>query len=283
MLSKDGFLDIKEVMDVPGFPGMEVLSQKKCVVIECAQNIPCNPCEVSCPQHAITVGEPITNLPVVDKDKCVGCGLCVAGCPGQAIFLVDMTAPEFDTVTMPYEYYPLPVKGQQVQCLSRAGEFLTDGEVLRVVMTKVNDRTAVVEVKVPKGFGMEVRSFSTDGKHMAAGTAPEKPDEALLAGIDEENMYVCRCEEITKAEVIAAIRNGAASVNEVKRVLRPGMGLCQGRNCAKTIERLIAQELHIPPAKVEQATKRGPVRPVKMSAYTTLDVEATESFFEHDW
>ena len=283
MLSKDGFLDIKEVMDVPGFPGMEVLSQKKCVVIECAQNIPCNPCEVACPQHAITVGEPITNLPVVDKDKCIGCGLCVAGCPGQAIFLVDMTSPEFDTVTMPYEYYPLPVKGQKVQCLSRAGEFLTDGEVLRVVMTKLNDRTAVVEVKVPKGYGMEVRSFSTDGKHMAAGTAPEKPDEALLAAIDEENMYVCRCEEITKAEVIAAIRNGATSVNEVKRVLRPGMGLCQGRNCAKTIERLIAQELHIPPARVEQATKRGPVRPVKMSAYTTLEVEATEGFFEHDW
>lgn len=283
MLSKDGFLDIDEVMDVPGFPGLEVLSQKKCVVIECAQNIPCNPCEVSCPQHAITVGEPITNLPVVDKDKCVGCGLCVAGCPGQAIFLVDMTFPDFDTVTMPYEYYPLPEKGQKVRCLSRAGEFLTDGEVLRIVMTKINDRTAVAEVKVPKGFGMQVRSFSTDGKHMAAGAPLEKPDEALLAGIDEENMYVCRCEEITKAEVIAAIRNGAASVNEVKRVLRPGMGLCQGRNCAKTIERLIAQELHIPPAKVGQSTKRGPVRPVKMNAYTSLDVEATESFFEHDW
>ena len=39
MLERDGFLDIDEVKDIPGFPGMEVLSQKKCVVIECAQNI----------------------------------------------------------------------------------------------------------------------------------------------------------------------------------------------------------------------------------------------------
>ena len=283
MLTKDGFLDIEEVKAVPGFPGLEVLTQKKCVVIECAQNIPCNPCEASCPQHAITIGEPITNLPVVDKDKCVGCGLCVAGCPGQAIFLVDMTSPDFDTVTMPYEYYPLPEKEQEVYCLSRDGKFLTMGSIIRCVMTRINDRTAVVEVKVPKGYGMQVRSFSTDGKRIAAEEAPAKPAAEQIEQIDENNMYVCRCEEITKAEVIQAIRSGATSVNEVKRILRPGMGLCQGRNCHKTIERIIAQELNIAPAAVTQATKRGPVRPVKVSAYTTLDVEASEQFYEHDW
>lgn len=283
MLVKDGFLDIEEIKDIPGFPGEEVLSQKKCVVVECSQNIPCNPCEAACPHQAITVGEPITNLPVVDKEKCTGCGLCVAKCPGQAIFLVDMTSEDFDTVTLPYEYYPLPKKDQEVYCLNRAGEFLTMGSIVRIVMTKVNDRTAVVEVKIPKGYAMDVRGISTDRRRMAAETETEKPAEELLTGIDEDSMYVCRCEEITKAEVIEAVRKGATSVNEIKRVLRPGMGLCQGRNCAKTIERIIAQELHIPPAQVVQATKRGPVRPVNVSAYTSLEVEATEGFFEHDW
>lgn len=283
MLTKDGYLELDEVQSVPGFPGLDVLSQKKCVVIECAQDIPCNPCEAACPQHAITVGEPITNLPVVDKDKCIGCGLCVAGCPGQAIFLVDQTSPDYDTVTLPYEYYPLPVKDQEVYGLSRSGHYLVKGTVLRVVMTKASDRTAVVEVKVPKGYGMQVRNISVDGKRMADEGELQKPSAETLEAIDQDNMYVCRCEEITKAEVIAAIRNGATSVNEVKRVLRPGMGLCQGRNCNKTIEQLIARELHIPPAQVVQSTKRGPVRPVKMSAYTTLEVEATADFFEHDW
>lgn len=283
MLVRDGYLDIEEVKSVPGFPGGEVLSQKKCVVVECSQNIPCNPCEAACPKGAILVGEPITNLPVVDKEKCIGCGLCVAKCPGQAIFLVDQTSKEYDMVTLPYEYYPLPEKGQEVYCLSRAGEYLTKGNVERIVMTKTNDRTAVVEVKIPKGFGMDVRGISTDGKRMASKEGLKKPEEAVIAAIDEENMYVCRCEEITKAEIIEAVHNGAASVNEVKRMLRPGMGLCQGRNCAKTIERIIAQELHVSSAQVIPSTKRGPVRPIKVTGYTTLEVEATEDFFEHDW
>lgn len=283
MLIKDGYLDLEEITSIPGFPGLEVLSEKKCVVIECSQNIPCNPCEAACPKGAITVGEPITNLPMVDKDKCIGCGLCVAKCPGQAIFLVDQTAEDYATVTLPYEYYPLPEKDQEVYGLSRSGQFLTMGTIVRVVMTKANDRTAVVEVKVPKEFGMLVRNISVDKRRMAAETEPETPHEHLLEELDDNKMYVCRCEEITKADVIEAVRQGATSANEVKRLLRPGMGLCQGRNCSKTIERIIAQELHVAPSEVPAATKRGPVRPIKLTGYTSLEIEANEEFFEHDW
>ena len=168
MLAKNGFLDLEEVMDIPGFPGMETLKNKKCVVIECKQNIPCNPCESACPHHAITIGNPITNLPVVDSEKCIGCGLCVAQCPGQACFLVDMSKEEYDTVTLPYEYYPLPEKNQEVYGLGRDGKYLVKAEVLRVVLTKKNDRTAVIEVKVPKGYGMKVRNISVDGKRIAS-------------------------------------------------------------------------------------------------------------------
>ena len=232
MLAKDGFLDLEEVMDIPGFPGIEVLNNKKCVVIECKQNIPCNPCESACPHHAISIGNPITNLPVVDPEKCIGCGLCVAQCPGQACFLVDMSHEEYDTVTLPYEYYPLPEKDQEVYGLSRDGKYVIKAVVVRVVLTKKNDRTAVIEVKVPKGYGMKVRNISVD---------------------------------------------------EVKRLLRTGMGMCQGRNCAKTIERIIAAELKVAPSEVPQATKRGPVRPIKLTGYTSLDIEAQEEMFEHDW
>lgn len=283
MLVKNGYLDMEEVLEIPGYPGEQVLNNKKCVVIECSQNIPCNPCEAACPHHAITVGEPITNLPVVDPEKCVGCGLCVAQCPGQACFLVDQSHEDYDTVTFPYEYYPLPEKGQEVYGLSRDGVYLVKATVLRAIMTKVNDRTAVVEVKVPKGYGMKVRTISTDGKRIAPDTAAVRPDTAKIAGIDNDNMFVCRCEEITKREVIEAVRAGATSVNEVKRLLRAGMGLCQGRNCAKTIERIIAAELGVAPSQVPQATKRGPVRPIKLTGYTSLDIEAQEEMFEHDW
>ena len=279
MLAKDGFLDLEEVMDIPGFPGIEVLNNKKCVVIECKQNIPCNPCESACPHHAISIGNPITNLPVVDPEKCIGCGLCVAQCPGQACFLVDMSHEEYDTVTLPYEYYPLPEKDQEVYGLSRDGKYVIKAVVVRVVLTKKNDRTAVIEVKVPTGYGMKV----VDGKRIADEEENKAVDQAAIDAIDNDEMYVCRCEEITKAEVIEAVRNGATSVNEVKRLLRTGMGMCQGRNCAKTIERIIAAELKVAPSEVPQATKRGPVRPIKLTGYTSLDIEAQEEMFEHDW
>lgn len=281
MLVKNGYLDMDEVLDIPGFPGEEVLGKKKCIVIECRQNIPCNPCETACPHHAIMVGEPITNLPVVDPEKCIGCGLCVAKCPGQACFLVDQSHEDYDTVTLPYEYYPLPEKEQEVYGLSRAGEYLAKAIVLRVVMTKKNDRTAVIEIKVPKGYGMKIRNISTDGRRIAQDNV--KPTGEETYEIDDSQMYVCRCEEITKAEVIEAVRNGATSVNEVKRLLRTGMGLCQGRNCGKTIERIIAQEMGRKPSDIPQATKRGPVRPIKLTGYTSLDIEAKEEMFEHDW
>lgn len=196
--------------------------------------------------------------------------------------MVDMSQKEYDTVTIPYEYYPLPQKGQDVYGLGRDGKYLVKAEVLRVIMTKVNDRTAVIEVKVPKGYGMKVRNISVDGKRIASEEDPVL-EKGMLDNIDDNEMYVCRCEEITKAEVIAAVRAGATSVNEVKRLLRTGMGLCQGRNCAKTIERIIAAELGVSPAKVPQATKRGPVRPIKLTGYTSLDIEAQEEMFEHDW
>ena len=283
MLAKDGFLDLEEVMDIPGFPGIEVLNNKKCVVIECKQNIPCNPCESACPHHAISIGNPITNLPVVDPEKCIGCGLCVAQCPGQACFLVDMSHEEYDTVTLPYEYYPLPEKDQEVYGLSIDGKYVIKAVVVRVVLTKKNYRTAVIEVKVPKGYGMKVRNISVDGKRIADEEENKAVDQAAIDTIDNDEMYVCRCEEITKAEVIEAVRNGATSVNEVKRLLRTGMGMCQGRNCAKTIERIIAAELKVAPSEVPQATKRGPVRPIKLTGYTSLDIEAQEEMFEHDW
>ena len=177
----------------------------------------------------------------------------------------------------------MPEKDQEVYGLGRDGKYLAKAVVLRVVMIKKNDRTAVIEVKVPKGYGMKIRNISVDGKRIASEEENSSVEKEVIDAINNDEMYVCRCEEITKAEVIEAVRAGATSVNEVKRLLRTGMGLCQGRNCAKTIERIIATELGVAPSQVPQATKRGPVRPIKLTGYTSLDIEAQEEMFEHDW
>ena len=93
-------------------------------VIECTQNIPCDPCQDACKFGCIRVGETITRLPTVDAQaECVGCGMCVASCSGQAIFLVDEDAGDgWATVTMPYELLPYRAKlitGGLKACASR--------------------------------------------------------------------------------------------------------------------------------------------------------------------
>jgi Fe-S-cluster-containing hydrogenase component 2 len=130
------------------------------VVIECVQDIPCNPCELVCPNSAIYVGEPITNLPVFLAEECDACSQCIPICPGQAIFRVDMTyAEDHAAVSFPYEFLPMPKKGDVVQGVNRAGEVLCSAEVLRVQQPKTFDLTAVITVAVPKDLAMEVRGM----------------------------------------------------------------------------------------------------------------------------
>ena len=149
----------EELEASPGYPSAEDLTRGPMVVIECVQDIPCNPCEVACPNGAIFVGNPITNLPVFYAGKCDACGRCIPICPGQAIFRVDMTYSDGRaTVAFPYEFLPMPEKGDIVQGVNRAGEVVCEAEVLQVQQPKGFDRTAVITVVVPKDLAMEVRS-----------------------------------------------------------------------------------------------------------------------------
>jgi formate hydrogenlyase subunit 6/NADH:ubiquinone oxidoreductase subunit I len=160
MSREDGALELGEVKSCPGWPGEECLEKRKVAVLECVEDIPCNPCEVACPTGAIVVGTPITNLPRMDGEKCTGCGLCVAICPGLAIFLVERNRPDGKAaVTLPCEILPLPRAGDEVRALDRKGNFLCRAKVLRVHDAKKYDRTRVVTVSVEKRFCDEARGI----------------------------------------------------------------------------------------------------------------------------
>jgi Fe-S-cluster-containing hydrogenase component 2 len=145
--------------EIERFPGV---AHKKGVhpVMECTQNIPCNPCQDACPRGCISIGENITSLPIVKDEKCVNCGMCVASCPGQAIFLVDEDLGDGTaSVTLPYEFLPLPEAGTKGIALGRNGKQVCEAEVINVKSIKTFDKTNLLTMKVPKEYAMTARFF----------------------------------------------------------------------------------------------------------------------------
>ena len=133
-------------------------------VIECTQNIPCNPCQEACKFGCISVGANITNLPgVVPESKCTGCGMCVANCPGQAIFLVNEDAGDgFATITLPYEFLPTPQAGEKGTALDRSGKAVCDAEVVSVRTNKTFDHTMLLTIKVPREYAAQARFYKPE-------------------------------------------------------------------------------------------------------------------------
>ncbi len=159
-LLKKGYLSREELENSPGVPSGARRERGSVAVIECVQDIPCNPCETSCKAEAITVGEDITNLPRLDEEKCIGCRTCIPICPGQAIFMVDESLPDGRAaVTMPYEFLPLPEEGEVVTALDRSGAELGDATVTAARKTERMDRTALVTIEVPRDWSMRARAF----------------------------------------------------------------------------------------------------------------------------
>jgi len=156
-----GFLSLGDLKKIPGYPSEERFKKGPVVVVECLEEIPCNPCETTCNKNVIKVGDPITNLPVLaDESACNGCGNCVIKCPGLAIFVVDKTySKDSATVAIPYELLPLPVKGAGVVCIDRKGNEVCEGTVLKVLSGKALNKTNVVTIIIPKEFADTVRFF----------------------------------------------------------------------------------------------------------------------------
>lgn len=89
----------------------------------------------------------------------------------------------------------------------------------------------------------------------------------------DDDMIICRCEEVTKGEIRKAVHAGMWTLTEIRRYLRTGMGLCQGQTCSKLVKGIVARELGVSPAELEPATARAPMRPVEMKVLGKEEVD----------
>lgn len=93
---------------------------------------------------------------------------------------------------------------------------------------------------------------------------------------EDDDRLVCRCEEVTKGEIRQAVHAGLFEIAEIRRYLRCGMGLCQGQTCAKLVQRIVANELHVRPSELPPASSRSPMRPLPMKEFAK-EGEAAEN------
>lgn len=77
---------------------------------------------------------------------------------------------------------------------------------------------------------------------------------------------VCRCEDITEEDIIETIRKyDCQTLDELKHLLRLGMGPCQGRTCLPIAARILARETGKSIEDVVSPTPRPPIVPVSIS------------------
>ncbi len=72
---------------------------------------------------------------------------------------------------------------------------------------------------------------------------------------------ICRCEQISEAEIVAAIRRplGATTLDGVKRRTRAGMGRCQGGFCTPRVLDILSRELNVSPLEITKFGEGSPI------------------------
>ena len=99
-----------------------------------------------------------------------------------------------------------------------------------------------------------------------------------------DDTIICQCEEVTRADLIGVqppnyltrpapmcarslntlLKDGPANPDQIKRLTRAGMGVCQGRRCRDQVAMLLALESGTPFGTIPLASHRAPVRPLPM-------------------
>jgi thioredoxin reductase len=105
-----------------------------------------------------------------------------------------------------------------------------------------------------------------------------------LSAVSADDTIICQCEEVTRADLIGVqppnyltrpapmcarsletlLVDGPANPDQIKRLTRAGMGVCQGRRCRDQVAMLLALESGQPFGTIPLATHRAPVRPLPL-------------------
>ncbi|MBV9076223.1 MAG: FAD-dependent oxidoreductase [Methylobacteriaceae bacterium] len=120
------------------------------------------------------------------------------------------------------------------------------------------DREALTRAAAPLLSGAARDETFSDA---VSGLMRVRPGQVAAIAPDT---VVCRCEDVTRAEIDDAYEAGARSLDQLKAFTRCGMGPCQGRMCGETAGDLLALRGG-DRAAVGWWTGRPPLRPVALA------------------
>lgn len=233
-------------------------------------------------QHESEAGKGVTAVPTVGGSILLGptereCG------PSPS----DVSAEGLETIrTLSAQVLPGLNGGNVIRSFASArpmvcsvavknGKIVPDGKNIGsfVIETPEPGYLGFIGIKTPGlTCAKELGSFAAEraAQHLGAGKrtdfnperkaplrAKDLPFEKraqLIAENPEYGEILCRCEEISEAEVLEAIRRGAVTVDGVKRRCGAMLGVCQGSRCLLRILELLARERNVP---LESVTMSG--------------------------
>ncbi|MEL7603471.1 MAG: (2Fe-2S)-binding protein [Bacillota bacterium] len=86
--------------------------------------------------------------------------------------------------------------------------------------------------------------------------------------MNKDRLIVCRCEEISREEILLAIRDGHHTVDSIKKATRAGMGACQGRTCSKLIQGILLEQGVRTPENIASGKARFPIVPCSVDSFS---------------
>ncbi|MFX1326687.1 MAG: FAD-dependent oxidoreductase [Promethearchaeota archaeon] len=209
-------------------------------VFYCNQEIPCNPCTTVCEQQQIeTIDDLITQLPYFKGDQdCIGCGKCVAVCPGLAVILIDYRKDkENPFITFPFELTEKKLeKGQEVFVVSSNNKELGKYKIHRTRILKDFPKTQLITIKLPSEVAKKAVAIKLYKTKLV------EPIDIYQKSITDDDIIVCRCERVSVGEIRKWIRSGVRDFNELKALTKVGMGACGGKTCTPLIEKIFREE-----------------------------------------
>jgi glycerol-3-phosphate dehydrogenase len=112
--------------------------------------------------------------------------------------------------------------------------------------------TLLAEAGLALEQNKKFQSARTGWRRFEPASVAEKAE--LVAANPKYGHLVCRCEQVTEAEILEAIHRGADTMDAVKHTTRAGMGRCQGGFCGISVLNYLAGTLGVVPGRI---TKKG--------------------------